>query len=421
MPEPALVLVDDGQARTWEPFALTRPVGELRFGAWTLRERAERVFGIVCRGHLTSPHLATFREPWASPVLDAGEPSPASPVLLWSSRAVADPAGAPAPPVLSEREPRLLSVSGAPAGLWLPEGTAGLPRETLEDPAAWSDLGNRALDLPGIQLERVWDLVLGNAERLTRDIDLLPIGRRAIDRAGADVSRPGVVVLGDAAVVVEDEADLEPGVVLDATAGPIWIQAGATVRALTRLAGPLHLASGSTVLGGSLEAVSVGPACKVRGEIEETVFLGYANKAHDGFLGHAYVGAWVNLGALTTNSDLKNNYGSVRMWTPEGTVDTGSIKVGCFLGDHVKTAIGTLLNTGTVVGAGSNLFGPGFPPKYVPPFSWGFGERAGVQELDRFLDTAAAVMARRGIELDENQRRLLEAAWIRARGDGAPK
>jgi hypothetical protein len=150
------------------------------------------------------------------------------------------------------------------------------------------------------------------------------------------------------------------------------------------------------------------------------VLLGYANKAHDGHLGHAYLGRWVNLGAETTNSDLKNNYGPVRLWTPDGERDTGTIKLGCLLGDHVKTGIGTLLNTGTVVGAGSNLYGAAMPPRYVPPFSWGTGEALVPYRLEKFLEVAARAMARRDVELTPKLQRQLVAAWHLARPDEAP-
>jgi hypothetical protein len=151
----------------------------------------------------------------------------------------------------------------------------------------------------------------------------------------------------------------------------------------------------------------------VHGELEGTIVLGYSNKAHDGFLGHSYLGRWVNIGAQTANSNLKNNYGTIRVWTPAGVVDTGSIKLGCFLGDHVKTAIGTLLSTGTVVGAGSNLFGRELPPPFVPPFSWGSGADLGAYDVDRFLETASTAMGRRGIRLSDAMRQLLRRAWVR--------
>jgi hypothetical protein len=122
------------------------------------------------------------------------------------------------------------------------------------------------------------------------------------------------------------------------------------------------------------------------------------------------------LGALTTNSDLKNNYRPVRVWTPAGVLDSGSLKIGCFLGDHVKTGIGLLLGTGTVVGAGSNLYGSAMPPRYVEPFSWGEGADLGEYRLAEFLDTAERSMARRGVELGERGRRYLESCWRKGRG-----
>jgi UDP-N-acetylglucosamine diphosphorylase/glucosamine-1-phosphate N-acetyltransferase len=231
---------------------------------------------------------------------------------------------------------------------------------------------------------------------------------------------PGAAVIGPATSLrLGENVTLEPGVVIDTTAGPVWLDDGVTVRAFTRLAGPSFVGRGSTLLGGPFTAVVIGPACKVHGEIEDTVVLGYSNKAHDGFLGHGYLGRWVNLGALTTNSDLKNNYGSVRLWTPEGDVDTGEMKVGCFLGDHVKTGIGLMLNTGTVIGAGSNVFGAVQPPKYVPPFSWGAGDALGTYDLERFLSTAETAMERRKVPLTDGMRAVLTAAWHAGRGEAA--
>jgi hypothetical protein len=149
----------------------------------------------------------------------------------------------------------------------------------------------------------------------------------------------------------------------------------------------------------------------VRGELADSVLTGFVNKAHDGYIGHALLGRWVNLGAFTTNSDLKNNYRPVSVWTPDGDRDTGLLKVGCFLGDHVKTGIGTVLNTGTVIGAGSNIFGGLMPPTVVPPFSWGSGADLRDHHADRFLATTEHVMARRGQALTPGVRRILQEAW----------
>jgi hypothetical protein len=145
--------------------------------------------------------------------------------------------------------------------------------------------------------------------------------------------------------------------------------------------------------------------------VAECVFVGYVNKAHDGHMGHALLGRWVNLGAFTSNSDLKNNYRPVRVWTPGGDVDTGLLKVGCFVGDHVKTGIGTPINTGTVIGAGSNVFGGIMPPTVVPPFSWGSGADLRDHRFPKFLETALSAMARRQQELTPGMARILEEAW----------
>ena len=207
-----------------------------------------------------------------------------------------------------------------------------------------------------------------------------------------------------------------PGVLFDTREGVIELGAGVEVGTGSRLAGPMYAGEGSKLLGGSISCFAGGPHCYVRGEIEEVTVLGYSNKAHDGFLGHAYIGRWVNLGAMTTNSDLKNNYGTIRVGPPDAPVDTGLIKLGCLIGDHTKTGIGVLLNTGTIVGAGSNLFGAEMPPKWVDPFSWGQGDSLIVYRRDAFISTAVTVVTRRGIDADERFRGWLGDVWDEARG-----
>ncbi len=399
MTRPALVLFDDDVARRWRPFILTRPAGELLFGTRTLRRRAERSLGLECVGHVADPVLEDFDEAWAPPVLSMArlaqpEGFEGGAVFLLS-RFAADPADLP-------QAPALLMSDGRVVGIRLAPGARPPDEHFFREPDA------RAPDLPGHELSgqllgRSWELMSGNAERTARDLAAV----------GDDPLPDTVYRVGDGVVSLGRHVKLAPGVVLDTTSGPIRLDDGAQVGPFTYLVGPAYVGPGSSLLGGPFHSVSIGPHCKVHGEMEETVVLGYSNKAHDGFLGHAYVGMWVNLGALTTNSDLKNNYGPVRVWTPDGEVDTGKSKVGCFLGDHVKTAIGTMINTGTVIEAGTNIFG-GMPPKYVPPFSWGDPDTA--YGFDRFIATANTVMARRGIELTEPARRQLRAAWEAVRG-----
>ena len=170
-------------------------------------------------------------------------------------------------------------------------------------------------------------------------------------------------------------------------------------------------------VGAQIEGpVSLGPRCKVGGEVEGSIFQGHANKQHDGYLGHAYLGAWTNLGAATNNSDLKNNYSTVRVWTPEGEVDTGEPFVGLFMGDHSKTAIGTLFNTGTVVGFSTNVFGAGFRPKHVPSFSWGGAGGIVPYELEKALAVARRVMARREVVMEPADEVLFRSVQRSGRG-----
>jgi UDP-N-acetylglucosamine diphosphorylase / glucose-1-phosphate thymidylyltransferase / UDP-N-acetylgalactosamine diphosphorylase / glucosamine-1-phosphate N-acetyltransferase / galactosamine-1-phosphate N-acetyltransferase len=312
-------------------------------------------------------------------------------------------------PSATREDSRPVMVGGEVCGWYSPASTDRPSAELLADPTAYALEGRDPVHLPGRVLRHAWELVTQNAEQVTRDIEAL------FPMAGA--SRPPLEVLriGSAPFVVGDDVLVEPGVVLDLREGPIWLDDGVKIQAFTRLAGPAYVGRGTTVLGGALAEVSIGPQCKVRGEIEAAVILGYSNKAHDGFLGHAYLGRWVNLGAMTTNSDLKNNYGSIRLQLADGEVDTGEMKLGCLLGDHVKTAIGTFLNTGTIVGAGSNIFGAAPPGRWTPPFSWGTTDPAQEYDLSRFLATAEAVMARRNVRLSSGQRELLRQAWQRGR------
>jgi len=403
MTERQIVLFDDRIARDWMPFTNTRPAGELWFGAMSLRERAERVLGGRCLGHITRDELATFDEHDAAPVLDR-VPS-GSPVILLCSRVVLDwnfrfeePAG------LSP-----LTMDGQVVGWFIPAGEAAPePAELLELPTAQGD----AIALAGRMLHEIWELMSGSSAQTAFDIDSL-FPRHKTDAPAFN----GLNWIGEPHLALASDVRIEPGVVFDFTSGPIWLDRGVVIRAFTRLAGPSYIGRGTTLLGGSFSGVTAGPQCKLRGELEETVVLGYSNKAHDGFMGHAYIGRWVNLGALTTNSDLKNNYSKVRVWTPGGDRNTGEKKIGCFLGDHVKTGIGSLLNTGTVIGTGSNLFGPEMPAKYVPPFCWGNRSHVTSYDLDRFLETAEIVMSRRGVQLTDGTRRVLERAWHRARAE----
>ena len=261
-----------------------------------------------------------------------------------------------------------------------------------------------------------WDLVNLNSRMIEDDAACFADSGKKLT--------PGAFLLGRrSGLKLVRNAAVEPGVVLDTRNGPIVIDGGALVRGPGRIEGPCYIGPDCLVDGARLRpGVSLGRCCRVSGEVEESVFMDFSNKHHDGFLGHSYVGSWVNLGAQTCNSDLKNNYSRVSVWLDGRMTDTGSIKVGCFIGDHVKTAIGTMINTGAVIGPGCNVFGGGVR-KMLPPFAWGSSESFREHGIEKMLGTAAAAMARRRQklppEMAETIRRLFrDTAEMRNAGKG---
>jgi UDP-N-acetylglucosamine diphosphorylase/glucosamine-1-phosphate N-acetyltransferase len=256
----------------------------------------------------------------------------------------------------------------------------------------------------------IWDIVLANADQITADF--ATAGRNGIEGV---VEQPSAIRGNKKEVYIAPGAKVHPMVVLDAEHGPIYIDEGVEVHPFSRIEGPCYIGKDSVLLGAKCrEGNSIGPACRVGGEVEESIIHGYSNKYHDGFLGHAYVGQWVNLGALTTNSDLKNDYSNVSvMLDGRRSINTGSTKVGSLIGDHVKTSIGTLLNTGSYVGAMAIIMAVGKPlPKFIPSFAWflegivtkGFGK-------GQLYETAKVAMGRRGCRWTEAERDMWDAVF----------
>ena len=397
---PRLLLYDDPQdLPLFLPFSLSRPLGEMRYGVFLLRERWSAQLDLPVAGYLTPyRHLADFAEAGAPPVVaDAGERHESR--LLFRSTFV------PAPDVAVPEpgEPaRFVDAAGATVGFAVPR-RAEWPGFAAA--GAWP-----AAPLAGKRLAGVWELVGDLAAVLRADLERL----RAVQGPAA-IPR-GVTVLGDPALVLTGEAAVEPQVVLDVRQGPIMLAPGVEVRAFSRLVGPLAVARDTRLLGGQISGSAIGPRCVVHGEVSASLFLGYANKSHDGFLGHSVVGRWVNLGAGTTNSNLKNTYGPVRVTLGGARHETGLTFLGSLIGDHVKTAIGTMLPTGCTIGVGANLFGAGRAGAEVPPFAWGLDAPGRVLEGGRFVEIAERVMPRRDVAVDERTRRYLAAVWGAATG-----
>jgi UDP-N-acetylglucosamine diphosphorylase / glucose-1-phosphate thymidylyltransferase / UDP-N-acetylgalactosamine diphosphorylase / glucosamine-1-phosphate N-acetyltransferase / galactosamine-1-phosphate N-acetyltransferase len=391
-----LILFDGPVSRRshFHPLSLSRPIWELRCGMTSLADKLIAKTGAADVASFVPEYLAeVYRTQTARPVNDpatlAGDD-----LLLVNGRVKA--AGLNVAP------------TGPSEAAWTAEGECLYARIARADLARLETgsidalLASAAKILPPAKAEvpawsYTWDLILANPAQLAEDF--AAAGRSGIE---GTVEEPSAIRGHRRDVYIAPGAVIHPMVVIDAEHGPVYIDEGAVVHPFTRIEGPCYLGKNAMLLGAKCrEGNSIGPFCRVGGEIEESILQGYSNKYHDGFLGHAYVGEWVNLGAMTTNSDLKNDYSSVSV-TLDGKnpINTGSTKVGSLIGDHTKTAIGTLLNTGAYVGAMGVLVGTGKPlPKFVPSFAWfldgvvtkGFGK-------SRLYATAKVAMSRRGRE-----------------------
>ncbi len=213
-----------------------------------------------------------------------------------------------------------------------------------------------------------------------------------------------IYTVGENKIYVDDSAHIEPLVALNAEKGPIIIMDNVHVYSFAYLEGPLYIGKNTIIKPHShISSSIIGPFCKLGGEIENSIFQGYSNKVHDGHLGNAFLGEWVNLGAGTTNSNLKNNYSPVKVDFGQEEIETGKIFIGSFFGDHTKTGIGTQLNTGTVIGPCSNIISSSLSPKYFEPFSWYVDGHLNSHRFEDFIGTAKQVKHRRGMELSSKE------------------
>jgi len=392
-----LYLYDDAKARSFQPFALTRPVSELRAGAELIRLRWEKSAKAKAYGFISGQHLENFEEGDAPSAVRNETTIPAGSVIVNSRFVVSlsatiddiSPAFVCDDQVCAVRIRKSIDMAG------LANGSV-----TLE---SLVESGANPARIDGRWLNEVWNLVGDLAAQLSEDIPI--IGRRL---SGAAIEN--ATVIGRKQVYCETGVGIEPFVILDATDGPILIRRGATIAAFSRIVGPCYIGEDSHIVGDAIRGCSIGDVCKVRGGIASTVMLGHSNKGHTGFVGSSYIGRWVNLGAGTTTSNLKNTYGEIQLWTPDGVRDTGLQFLGSLIGDHAKTGIGTMLTTGCVVGTGANIYGAQSTPKYIPPFSWGDSEPYARFESSKFIEVAERMMARRHVTLGPRARLHLAVA-----------
>jgi UDP-N-acetylglucosamine diphosphorylase/glucosamine-1-phosphate N-acetyltransferase len=400
----AICIFEDAKVQDLYPLTLTRPACELRCGMSSLREKIVKEFQprrilLQCRRYLAG----AVREETG---IDPAAPPPAGDVLLVNGRLLADGG------LMRQIETK------EPCAFWCGEElvAAWLPAAKLQ--TMWERLGDFLepewlADLPRVEVEATlirwpWDLVHHNGAEIAREFQLLGVGGQVLGKV-----YPNVALVGRENIFVGERAELWPGVVIMAEEGPVYIAEGAKIMANATIVGPAYIGPNTAIKIGAkiYEGTSIGEVCKVGGEVEESIIHSFSNKQHDGFLGHAYLGMWVNIGADTNNSDLKNNYAPVRVQINDRVVDTGSLFVGLFMGDHTKTGINTMFNTGSVVGVACNVYGEGFPPRYIPSFHWGGAAGLNKYDLEKTLETARRVMARRNRVLTLAQEAVLRHVY----------
>ena len=390
------------------PLALSRPIWELRCGITSLADKLIAKTGAGDVACFVPAYMAdAYREQTNRPVNDASFLK-GDDLLLVNARLKAEDFD------IEPTGPALACFDDAGDCLF-----ARIPKENLEHLITDSLDGLigsaqealRAADQAPATWNYTWELILANPEQITKDF--AAAGQSGI-LTGA-VEEPFVIRGNKDDVYIGPGTTIHPMVVIDAEHGPVYIDEEVEIHPFTQIEGPCYIGKKSILLGAKCrEGNSIGPMCRIGGEVEESIIQGYSNKYHDGFLGHAYVGEWVNLGALTTNSDLKNDYSNVFMTLDGRTpINTGSRKVGALIGDHTKTSIGTLFNTGANVGAMAVIAATGKPlPKFIPSFAWflegvvtkGFGKR-------KLFETAAAVMGRRGCDWTPAQESMWEEVF----------
>lgn len=398
-----LTLFEDQAVRKLSPLTYLRPVWELKTGFRSLREKAAHAYGVEpslrCRTFLAD------KVEQMSPSAAVNETSD-GPTLFLNGRVIAAPTLGTTIPL--EGPDEVLTQDERIVAIRVRNGSAPTFREDgTIDEASIVSLPHRTVRVTVVQY--LWNLVHVNPREIEQDAVWLT-GFGAIEGD----HHPSAAFINKTVVTLRPGAVVGPLVVLDATNGPIVIDEGATIMPHATIIGPAYVGPKSVVKVGAkvYGGTTIGPLCKIGGEVEGTIVHGHSNKQHEGFLGHAYVGEWCNLGADTNNSDLKNNYGTVRVTVGGKEIDTGQQFVGLFLGDHGKSGINTMFNTGTVVGVASNVFGPGYPPKAIPSFAW-YDTSKGLQtyELDKALAVAERVMARRNVPMTDADRELLRLVF----------
>jgi UDP-N-acetylglucosamine diphosphorylase/glucosamine-1-phosphate N-acetyltransferase len=389
-----VVIFDDIKTQDFYPLTHTRSLGDLRCGILKLRQRLQHCFDAADSMVVIDPGLQDvyrLRHPdWKI------NHNPEGPKLYLNSR-------------IKVEADTLAKVKALPAESMLHNEDGIIAINTTRDLQFGMDTfsGLKSISCEIALYNNPAALIHDSARLIKLDFDNI-----FYEADNYFETEPGVTVLHPYNIWIAEGVSFAPNVVLDASEGPIVIDEGVKVMANSVITGPAYIGKNSVIKIGAkiYGGVSIGPVCKIGGEVEGSIFQAYSNKQHDGFLGHAFVGEWVNLGADTNNSDLKNTYKNVKTYNypAQAQIDSGTRFMGCILGDHVKTGINCSLNTGLVVGTGSNIYGGQLFSSFVPDFSWGEANQLSSYRFEEFCNTASIVKARRGLGLSKQDIELLK-------------
>ncbi len=381
-----IILFDGIYHKNLLPLTYTRPVAELRIGLFTIKEKWEQ--------YIENPIQIKTQEYLSKKF---GSPTMENSIGINASVLPSDDLMSS---LLELKNRQILTFNGKIIAINpLPLDSSNLELELSE----YKMVETKA---EFMQIENVWDLFQLNDQAIRSDIELIKN-----DRTFVAPSQTNQIIGDD--IYIEEGAKVECAI-LNTTTGPIYIAKGAEVMEGSILRGPIAVCENGVIKMGAkiYGATTIGPYSKVGGEVNNCMIQGYSNKGHDGFLGNSVLGEWCNLGADTNNSNLKNNYQSVDLYNyPEGKyVDTELQFCGLIMGDHSKSAINTMFNTGTVVGVSANIYGADFPSKFIPSYSWG-GRKPLEYKFEKAMDTAKRVMERRNISLTEEDLEILEFVY----------
>ncbi len=398
----AVCIFEDEKYVNFLPLSYTRPVYDLHCGILTLREKIWHYFPsskfiLHSRNYLTS----CLKERY--PSVQVNNFSDDS-ILFINGRLIMDKKAAN---LIKEIDSNTIFVdeNGAIVAAKIPSSTLGVNESdgllvfnNLQDVSTITGKFNLA--------NFTWDLVNKNGEEIKSDFDLLV--KKIPSISGKKYK--SVEFKNKKQIFIGKNAVIDPFVFLDASDGPIYIATNARIMSHSYIQGPAYIGENSIIKSHTslYHNTSIGSVCKIGGEVENSIIQSYSNKQHEGFLGHAYLGSWVNIGASSNNSDLKNNYTSVSVMLNGKPIDTGSQFVGLLMGDHSKTAINTMFNTGSIVGVSCNIFGAGFPDRYIPSFTWGGSDFLRTYDIQKSLEVAKIVMQRRNVTLTKHEEELLK-------------